>query len=380
MSYKSSHSADQKGVTGRTRSHIISRLDKAARAAESLSQIVTDPATGANTNDSLEAKAYASMLRGAMYFEKQSWETCLRNYATARVIYGALATASKGDIFQDLLSETIDPSIRYAAYQLKTPRTVPIPIIARKTFPRSDESLTKAIEALDPRALKQTQDMQQGDDLPEGDGTPRTLTWRSREVKIEDAEIATAWGSVLTAKSKLADKLRTETQLRPNEAAAAYDEVLMTTQDAVDATKHAIDELRAEGVGQSDPRMQSLQITRTAVNYEMINWRIGRNRVLTGEHDGATEAYSTPRRGKKKQHEMDVDAEHDERDPPSNRKLAKLKEKAALYDGTIQNLDSIKELPGVAADEKLAAKLDAYSAYFEALKYVMDNSAHNVIF
>ena len=34
-------------------------------------------------------------------------------------------------------------------------------------------------------------------------------------------------------------------------------------------------------------RMQSLQITRTAVSYDMISWRIGRNRVLVGDRDGA---------------------------------------------------------------------------------------------
>lgn len=369
MSIKTGHAADQKGITGRTRSHIISRLDKAARTAESLAEILSDSSAGASSTDVLEAKAYAAMIRGAMQFEKQTWEPCLGSYATARVVYSALASAVKGDIFKDLLSETIDPSIRYAAYQLKTPRTVPIPVIARKKFPESDTALTEQVNKLDPRILRQGDAASQKDAI-EGEEGPKTLTWRSREVKIEDAQIASAWASVLQAKTKLGDKIEKEgEELAPHEIANAYEEVLMSTQDAVDATKQAIDELRGEGVGQGDARMQSLQITRTAVNYEMISWRVGRNRVLTGPNDGAPEVYAS--RGRRKKKGTEEPEARAERDPPQSRKLAKLKEKAALYDGTLQNLDSIKELPGVANDEDLATRLDVYSDYFESLKYAL---------
>ena len=366
MSFKAGHATDEDGITGRTRSHIVSRLDKAARAAENLAQILTEDAAGASTNDVLEARAYAAMIRGAMQFEKQTWDACLVSYATARVIYSALATAVKGDIFKDLLSETIDPSIRYAAYQLKTPRTVPIPVIARKTFPDSDAALTEQINKLDPRILRQG-DASSTKDAIDGENGPRTLTWRSREVKIEDAQIAAAWGTVLQAKSKLAEKIeRDGSEMGPHEMAGAYEEILMATQDAADATKQAIDELRGEGVGSGDARMQSLQITRTAVNYEMISWRIGRNRVLLGPQDGAPEAYTNQGR-KKRKGAADAEARVDG-DPPQSRKLAKLKEKVALYDGTLQNFKSIEELPGVAADAELSPRLSASASYFEALK------------
>ena len=98
----------------------------------------------------------------------------------------------------------------------------------------------------------------------------------------------------------------------------------------------------------------------------MISWRIGRNRVLTGRQDGAPEEYGSLRR--KKKTKASSTAATKERELPTSRKLAKLKEKLALYDGTLQNLQSIKELPGVAADEGLASKIDAFQAYFEALK------------
>lgn len=365
MSFKTNHANVRKGIVGRTRSHIISRLDKAAKTAQHLVELLSETAaSGATVNDVLEAKAYTALVRGAAQFEKQSWEPCLRSYSTARVIYSALAVSGNGDLFKDLLSDTIDPSMRYAAYQLKTPRTVPIPVIARKAFPHSDETLVKQVNSIEPGALSGEADSKTG--LPAADEVPKSLTWRSREVKIEDAQIALAWAEVKAAQKQLAEDINKQSDRSLHQIAALYDDILTATQNAVDATKQAIDDLRSEGVGQSDPRMQSLQITRTAVNYEMISWRVGRNRVLTGTSDGAVEDYS-PRKKHKK-----VDSEEEQgkaaMEASNARKLSKLKEKAALYDGTLQNIDSVRELPGVAADEALSATLDAYTGYFRALK------------
>ncbi|KAL7628087.1 signal recognition particle subunit srp68 [Parahypoxylon ruwenzoriense] len=373
MRFKAVHSTDTKGITGRTRSHIISRFDKGARAAEHLVKVLSDSSrSGANDTDILEAHAYASLLRGATNFEKQSWEPCLRSYATARIIYTALTTSMKGDIFKDLLSETIDPSIRYAAYQSKVPRTLAIPTIARKAFPSSDSSLVAQINKLAPDLLKQS-----GSDAQKGQvgapNAPQTITWRSREVSIEDASIALALASTDTATARLAEKLSSSDVILPKEMAAAYDEVLIASQDAADATKRAIDELR-EGVSQNDPRIQSLQITRTAVNYQMISWRIGRNRVLSGEHDGALldSAPTTTRKSKK-----DATSRKPKIEPPS-RKISRLKDKVVLYDSTLQSIDSIKELPGVAADEGLLEQLEATAKYFHALKCLSIARSHSL--
>lgn len=367
MELKAIHSADTNGITGRTRSHIISRLNKGARAAEHLVGLLSNgTASGAGQVDLLEARAYASLIRGAEQFEKQSWEPCLKSYSTARIIYVALSTAQTPDTFKDLLSETIDPSIRYAAYQIKIPRTLAVPTIARKAFP-SDSSLAEQINKLDPSVLKQTDS-----DGPKGQGSardaPQTINWRSREVKIEDGAIAVALASTDTATARLAEKLASPEVALPKEMAAAYDDVLIASQDAADATKHAIDELREGGASQNDPRIQGLQITRTAVNYQMISWRIGRNRVLSGDHDGALldSAPNTTRKAKKET-EKEAGSKKPKTEAPG-RKIARLKEKVVLYDATLQSLDSIKELPGVAADEDLQEQLDATYKYFHALK------------
>ena len=366
MTYKTTHTADEKGIVGRARSHIVSRLRRATATAELLANLLADPASSASRNDLLEAKAYAALIRGAMLFERQSWEECLSSYSVARVIYTALSTTVKGDLFKDLLSETIDPSIRFAAYQLKTPRTTPIPAIVLKAFPSSDKSLVETVNSMDSSILNpEANSKKEGETV---DAVPKTLTWRSREVKIEHAQIAETWGKVQGAKARLQENLTKSKDLGARGMAATYDEVLMLTQDAVDATKEAIDELRGEGVGSGDPRMQSLQITRTAVNYEMISWRVGRNRVLTGPHDGAVEDYSS---GGRRKMAKAAQAGHQEREAPVSKKLSKLKERAALYDGTLQNLESIKELPGIANDTALATRINAYEKYFEALKYAM---------
>ncbi|KAL2754500.1 hypothetical protein ACRALDRAFT_1070272 [Sodiomyces alcalophilus JCM 7366] len=374
MSMRAAHTADTKGINSRTRKHIVSRLDKAARLAESLAELLAQPESGATPNDRLESQAYASLIRGAALFENQSWGPSVKSYAIARIVYSALATATASDMYKDLLSETIDPSIRYAAYQLKTPRTVPVATIARNAFPQSEEWMVQQVNELDPRALGQG-DAQSHQDTAE-ENAPKTLTWRSREVKIEDAAIALAWGRVQQAKGQLAEQLASLGDAKLKKVASAYDSILTATQDAVDATKNAIDELRAEGVSQSDSRMQSLQVTRTAVNYEMISWRIGRNRVLTGDRDGAIENYE--KLAGKKPNKEPTPAQKRRWEKPRF-KAGKLREQVALYDGILQSVESAKELPGVAANEPLSQWLNGITSYFQALKVLAIGRSHDII-
>ncbi|KAK0629962.1 hypothetical protein B0T17DRAFT_556280 [Bombardia bombarda] len=380
MSMKAAHSADKKGMTGKTRSHIVSRLEKGARYAEKLAETLSQTAaSGATPTDVLEAHAYAALLRGAAQFEKQHWESCLKSYSVARIIYGTLSTSAKGDIFKDLLSETIDPSIRYAAYQAKIPRTQPIPAIAHKAFLHADAGLVERIKSLNPDVLKAGGGQEVKEDaVPVTEAAPTTLTWRSREVKIEDAAIAAAWASVATEKSRLSQKLSSGSLLLPNDMAAAYDDILTRSQDAVDATKQAIDELKSEGVTQSDPRMQSLQITRTAVNYELISWRIGRNRVLIGKDDGAHPDFGEAQKKKKKTDVEEVAAGTRHKDEAPGRQIARLKEKVVLYDGTLQSLEAATELPGVANDQELSSRLNATAQYFTALKCLAISRSHSI--
>jgi signal recognition particle subunit SRP68 len=308
----------------------------------------------------LEARAYAATLAGATEFQKDNWEACVKSYSEARIIYSALATATKSDIFKDLLADPVDQSIRYGAYQMRLPRTVAVPTIARKYFPRSDKKLVSQVEKLEPDVLND-QPTKAKTESAEAGAIPKTITWRSRTVDLEDATIASALASVNSAAQKLAETLASVTAAQTKERASAYDDILIASQDAVDATKHAIDELLGEGVGQGDKRIQSLQITRTAVGYDMVSWRIGRNRVLVGERDGSVIDGPVFHQSKKK-------TQKPAKEEGTGRKLAHFREKAVLYDSILQSLDSIKELPGIAADEAFQEELEAKYNYFSALK------------
>lgn len=172
MQIKSSHSEDNagKGITGQTRAHIISRLNKAAKVAASLTNLLRDRSSSKTTDvDWLEAEAYRAHLAGAEQFEKQAegqrskeeqakegrWNSCLRELAIARVIYATLFTIDNKDIFRDILANSIDPTIRYAAYQARLPRSVAVSSVALRHFPKHDSDLVNLLESVDSNALSE---------------------------------------------------------------------------------------------------------------------------------------------------------------------------------------------------------------------------------
>jgi signal recognition particle subunit SRP68 len=169
MAMKTAHSEDNadKNITGSTRKHIVSRLHKAVHTAKQIIALLSElGSSGANDTDVLEAKAYRYALAGAEEFEKQAegvkasnaspqrWNSCLANYSAARVIYSTLLKATKKDLFKEVLAGTTDPSIRYAAYQSRIPRTVGVPAIARRFFPKDEAELVEAVKQLDAAALE----------------------------------------------------------------------------------------------------------------------------------------------------------------------------------------------------------------------------------
>ncbi|KAF2010460.1 hypothetical protein BU24DRAFT_399824 [Aaosphaeria arxii CBS 175.79] len=375
MLMKTAHSEDNadKNITGSTRQHIISRLNKAVKTAEEIVTLVSNAsASGATDIDILEARAYYYSLAGAEQFEKQAegikgsnapsdrWTACLKHYSAARVIYSALLKHTKQDLFKEVLAGTTDPSIRYAAYQHRIPRTVGVPAVSRKFFPKDDGDLVKAVESVDPQALQEEEASPQGS----------TITWRNRNANIVDAAIGQALVAVDTASQNL-DTLTESAS--PKDKSAAYDDVLIASQDAVDATRRAIEELEKEGVDEGDSRMQDLRVTSLAVNYDLIAWRVGRNRVLIGSDDGISFSKGVqhkPRRPRKDGKEWS------EQEEPTGRKLARLRERVALYDAILQSIDSVKELRGAVRDAGFIAELDGQRAYFQALKCLNLSHSH----
>ena len=368
MHMKSTHSAESdKPITGSTRSHIHSRLEKAKRTAGALVEVLNDPKANVQENVLLEAQAYYYMLEGSSEFESRRWAKCLHAYSVVYLIYTVMAKSANSkiaDVFRESLSGTVEPSIRYAAYQNALPRTMPIQRIVVQNIP-NDLGPVKTALRIDPNALND----QPSEIEPKKGGVikdlPKTITWRSRTVNLEDARIAQSLAAVFKAEEKLAKLLASSSSMKPEEKAAAYEEVLVPSQDAVDATKNAIDELNAEGVSSADHRLQALQVTRTALNYALIGSRVGRNRVLCGRDDGA---YLDPieHRTKSKSRKPVVGAGR--YDESTGSKIARLRERVVLYESSIQSIESVRELPGVAADRALGQELDSKLKYFSALR------------
>lgn len=367
MAMKSAQStkSTQKPTAKSTRRHIISKLNKATQYANHLVGCLGDGSTSrATAADMMEAAAYLASLRGAVGFEKGRWNSSIREYSVARVIYATLGTGSQTDLFKDLLSSTIDPSIRYAAYQLKISRTKAVSEIAVERFPDEETELRKKIGKIDPNAFETTEKAQgRGNVAPQD--VPSTIVWRKRSVKLEDANIAQAI-AVANKKERELSELSAKAGYHKGELAAAYDEVIIARQQAADATKSALDELTKEGVDMSDSRVQSLQLTRTAVNCAVIELRIGRSRVLCGAYDEGTSDNFSSKRSRIRR--------NDGRPRLAKRQsigtqLAKLRERAALYDSILQNVDAVKDLPGVVRDSSFMEELTGKRAYFRALKY-----------
>ncbi|KAK8217284.1 signal recognition particle subunit srp68 [Zalaria obscura] len=389
MHMKSTHSEDNagQGIAGSTRAHIISRLSKAARSAAELVTLLQDPASNSSNVDLLEAKAYVASLLGGEEFEKQSegqrsreeqsaegrWNKCLQELATARVIYAALYTNTKEEIFREILANTTDPTIRYAAYQARLPRTVAVSSVALRYIPKEDTELVNSVKEVDANAFnEQTQTSSTTSQAAQTGDVPNTITWRGRKANIVDATIGQALASQFAAESRLSEFLSTKPDASPRKKAAAYDDILIASQDAADATRQAIEELEKERVDEGDARMQDLRVTSLALNYSMVSWRVGRNRVLIGSEDGKSFEDVKPKQPKRPRRDG---KEWTEKEEPRGRKLARLRERVVLYDATIQSIDTIKELRGAMRDEAFVAELEGKRAYFQALRCL--NIAHS---
>ncbi|KAF2479603.1 hypothetical protein BDY17DRAFT_304268 [Neohortaea acidophila] len=394
MHIKSSHieDASARGITGSTRSHLISRLEKAVKAARELVQILKDQGTSkANEQDVLEGRAYAATLAGAEEFEKRSggerptdgqsgderWRACLTHYSEARVIYAALYEKDKKDIYRDVLANTIDPTIRYAAYQAHLSRTIAISTVAKRYFPKDDTALVKAVEQLDSYALKdKPAPKTDGEKQASPQDVPNSITWRGRKANIIDASIGQALSSVNTAEAKLEFYLSSNSTASNKDKAAAYDDILVASQDAADATKRATDELEKEKVEEGDPRMQDLRVTSLAINYDLVSWRVGRNRVLIGADDGMT---FSPQQQKKTKRLRKDGSEYPVREEGRGHKLARLRERVVLYDASIQSINSVKSLRGAMRDAKFVEELDGKASYFRALKCLNIAYSHSLL-
>ncbi|KAK6336778.1 hypothetical protein TWF718_009567 [Orbilia javanica] len=332
-------------LAGPTRSHIITRFNKAYKYASQLLELLQDPESNANQNDILEARAYADSIAGAIAFEKRQWEKALAYLSTARIIYLALSAAVRGDTFKEILNSNIDAGVRYSSYQLRLPRNQDIDTTSRQHFPKNDEKLLAAVNTLDADILKEPEEEENtaAGSLAKPTAV-KSITWRTRTAPVEDADVALALGSVAAAEKNLESYLDEHKADSGKSRADQFDEILAAWQDSADVIKKTIDDALNDGASAGDERIQALQIIYTYVNYNLISWRIRRNSVMaTGVWD-----------------------DKKEKDGPGA--VAGFKEEVALWDAILQDLEQATELPGVAADEEFGNELEMKRHYYLALK------------
>lgn len=312
MHLKSILADDATKTSSSMRSHCVSRLHKASLHALELRTLLSDPASNATEKDILETHAYTASLRGAEAFEKSHWQASIEAFSEAKIIYSVLLNSNKNELYRDQLTSTIEPSIRYSAYKLQLPRSMDIATISRKNFPRDAKDLIPRLESLDPNVFSEADP-----DTPMTGTTSSvsSVTWRSRTAPVDNAEISAALSDAQTAENAHYSKQQDNAA-----STEVFDDVLAAWQDAVDATKKSIDDLLAERVSMQDLKMQNVQMTWTVVNYSLICWRIGRNRVMI---EGIAQG---GKKGKKIVDEVKV------------KKLGHLKEEVALYDAILQVL------------------------------------------
>ncbi|OQO02224.1 hypothetical protein B0A48_11778 [Cryoendolithus antarcticus] len=386
MAMKATHEG---GLKGSTRKEVLSKLVKATRNAEEAVKLVKE--VGEETRDVLEARAYAASMRGSEAFERQaggekkegqegktSWEGCVKAWSEARVVYAALLAKEGKGVYRDLLADTVDPTLRYAAYQAGLSRSVAVNTVARKYFPKEDAELVRAVESVDQWAFKDKPVTETNGDTKMEDvvEAPSSVQWRGRKANIVDSSIGQALASVATAEARLRAYLAEHPSASSRDKAAAYDDVLIASQDAADAAKHATDELEKERVDEGDSRMQDLRVTSLAVNYDLVSWRVGRNRVLIGDRDGLDFPAHVQKQSKRTRKDG---TPYPVQPEARSRKLARLRERVVLYDATIQSIESVKDLRGAMRDETFVAELDAKSAYFRALKCVNIATSHSLL-
>lgn len=310
MHLKSLLADDALKTSSSMRSHSVSRLHKAYAHALELRTLLSNPASNAAEKDILEAHAYTASLCGAEAFEKSHWKASIEAFSEARIIYSILLSSNKNELYRDQLTSTIEPSIRYSAYKLQLPRSMDVTTISRKYFPSDAKDLIPTLKSLDPNVFSEVDP-----DTPMAGtaGPVSSVTWRSRTAPVDNAEISAALAHAQTAENAYNSK-----QQENATSTEAFDDVLAAWQDAVDATKKSIDDLQAERVSMQDLKMQNLQMTWTVVNYSLICWRIGRNRVMI---EGIAQS---GKRSKKIVDEVKI------------KKLGHLKEEVALYDAILQ--------------------------------------------
>ncbi|KAK9472794.1 uncharacterized protein V1510DRAFT_393690 [Dipodascopsis tothii] len=324
-----------------TRRHMLSRLEKARKHAGAVAALAEEAAESFGPAARIGLQAYAASVAGALAFERKLWKRALAEYAVAAVGLNALlktdADEDAQDLYAGLLADTVDPSIRFASFQLKNYKVPDLATLAGTAIP-ADHVVLTLVRASAPELLAADERGHQAlDALPE-------VRWRAHTVPVQDANIAVAILAAKDADGALAAALAAGEWRAAGAAddavAPLFDAPLQAWQDAVDAVKTTIDEVSSSGEG-GEAKVQTLYVAATYAQYNLLLRRIQRDLLIAAAVVGPTRGATKVRR-------------------------SRLTEAVGLYHSVLQSLGQVADLPGVAADDELAALLAGATAYYRA--------------
>lgn len=333
--------------------HLMKRLRKAAEYANQLEEICKNY-ENIDEKTVLDVQGYSALMSGYKLFEEQNWQAALEKFAISRKIYEKLAAA--GDAQQEALCnstiDSIDPNIRYCAYNLKIKNTTSEEDVAAlvdmkiKSSAAGSSFLDTKIEALLQKKIQ------------EKAALLTSITWRNHTINIKNEKIAE---SILKAneaiqeleKSKLIN-VKTEKDVKSyNEMVSAkldrYSNVLEVYHDGQRQAEKDLreDKLASDKVtsSKSEEKTKNLQAIFTYISYQRLIYTLNRNLLLI-EQISTNISYPNSESSKSSRPEDVV----------------------KLYDTIQQIINEIKELPFIESDVSLSALLSIKTWYFKACR------------
>ncbi|GAA5801525.1 hypothetical protein HPULCUR_006973 [Helicostylum pulchrum] len=103
----------------RQRHHLVKRLKRASQYAQKLYALCENQTVESRT--ALDAKAYATLMKGFLLFEQQNWQEALNQFIESRTIYERFAQMNSNAEQETLCYaaiDTIDPNVRFCVYKL----------------------------------------------------------------------------------------------------------------------------------------------------------------------------------------------------------------------------------------------------------------------
>ncbi|MCO5602232.1 hypothetical protein L7F22_056360 [Adiantum nelumboides] len=324
------------GPNSRQRFHLVGRLSKAVKWADSFSHACAEKA---DTKTSLEATAYAAYMKGSYLVEReQQWDSALRNFESARVIYeelGKYGSVENQVLCRQRVEDEIDPNIRYCSYKMGQSKMEGAELLKLSTQEGPAFDLLKAkLEAVMSEARSQ-----QAVIMTE-------LNWLGRIFSIDNAKIR----SCIVKGQQLEKELgASKTTLSAEKKLSVFDKIFGAYQDA---RRHIREDLSA--AGSADGVKDNLNGLDKAVSCILLQQTMNRNLVLV--------TISKSRFSKQQQHLLKEE---------KSDKSTKPQELVRLYDLLVQNLTDLLDLVTSGREQNIeetvfAADLGARKFLFQA--------------